>query len=94
MEAGGGGQGEGGGRKHHRSERDIRKQQEDRPHRIGQKHPVLYIDLIARNTVDDHIATVLEAKQRLIDRVVDDSTAIREQTIETIDQVIKKIQQN
>ena len=42
---------------------DERKQSEDRAHRIGQHHPVLYIDLVARGTVDEHIITILCEKR-------------------------------
>ena len=41
----------------------LRKQSEDRAHRIGQHHPVLYIDLVARDTVDEHIITILCEKR-------------------------------
>lgn len=39
-----------------------RLQSEDRAHRIGQKHPVVYIDLIARGTVDEKIIDALRKK--------------------------------
>ncbi len=41
----------------------LRKQSEDRAHRIGQHHPVLYIDLVARGTVDEHIIGTLRDKR-------------------------------
>lgn len=40
-----------------------RAQSEDRAHRIGQAHPVTYIDLIAPNTVDEKIIKALHTKQ-------------------------------
>ena len=40
-----------------------RLQSEDRAHRIGQEHPVAYIDLIAPDTVDEHIVRALRDKQ-------------------------------
>lgn len=39
-----------------------RLQSEDRAHRIGQKNPVLYIDLITENTVDERIVGALRNK--------------------------------
>lgn len=39
-----------------------RLQSEDRAHRIGTKHHVVYIDLVARGTVDEKIAAALQAK--------------------------------
>jgi SNF2 family DNA or RNA helicase len=40
----------------------LRVQSEDRAHRIGQEHPVNYIDLVAEGTVDIHIMRSLRAK--------------------------------
>lgn len=67
-------------------------QAESRCHRLGQTKEVSVTYLDAAKTVDEHIANVLRAKQRLIDEVVDDKQAksYREQTIETIDEVIGK----
>lgn len=39
-----------------------RLQSEDRAHRIGQEHPVQYIDLVAAATVDKHIVRALRKK--------------------------------
>ena len=39
-----------------------RIQSEDRAHRIGQKNAVLYIDLVAKGTVDDKIIQSLRNK--------------------------------
>jgi SNF2 family DNA or RNA helicase len=39
-----------------------RIQSEDRCHRIGQKNPVLYIDLITENTIDEKIVSSLRNK--------------------------------
>jgi SNF2 family DNA or RNA helicase len=58
---------------------EFREQSEDRAHRIGQvgdvhspgQDPsVLYIDLVAKGTVDERIVKVLKAKKRLTDEVV------------------------
>ena len=37
-------------------------QKEDRAHRIGQKNKVLYIDLVAKKTVDEKIIKALRSK--------------------------------
>lgn len=42
-----------------------RLQSEDRCHRIGTKSSVVYIDLVARGTIDERIATALQNKQTL-----------------------------
>ena len=37
---------------------EVRKQSEDRAHRMGQKGTVVYIDIVARNTLDEAIMKV------------------------------------
>ena len=44
---------------------EIRLQCEDRLHRIGQKNPVTYIDIILKNTIDVSIMRMLRKKQDL-----------------------------
>ena len=44
---------------------ESRKQSEDRAHRVGQHHPVLYVDLMCPNTVDVHIVKTLLNKNKL-----------------------------
>jgi len=41
---------------------ETRIQSEDRAHRIGQKNPVTYIDLIAEGTIDEKIVENLRGK--------------------------------
>jgi SNF2 family DNA or RNA helicase len=41
---------------------ETRIQSEDRCHRIGQKNPVTYIDLITNNTIDETIVRALRNK--------------------------------
>lgn len=71
----------------------LMNQAESRVHRIGQRNHVTVTYLDAQDTVDEHIAVVLQAKQRIIDMVVDDkrTTTMREQTIQTIDEVVRRI---
>jgi SNF2 family DNA or RNA helicase len=73
----------------------LMNQAEGRCHRIGQRRPVTVTYLDAQGTVDEHIATVLEAKQQLIDRVVDDASPNRDArkrlTVETIDEVVSRV---
>jgi SNF2 family DNA or RNA helicase len=40
-----------------------RSQSEDRCHRIGTTHHVLYIDIVARGTIDERIASALQSKK-------------------------------
>jgi SNF2 family DNA or RNA helicase len=48
-----------------------RAQSEDRTHRIGQKHSVVYIDLQAANSVDQYITMKLRNKEALATEVTD-----------------------
>lgn len=48
-----------------------RWQSEDRTHRIGQKHNVTYIDLVAPNTIDRSIHSALRKKKKTADILVD-----------------------
>ncbi len=52
-----------------------RLQSEDRAHRIGQEHPVTYVDLIAIDTVDGKIIRALRAKKNVADLVMGDEIA-------------------
>ena len=49
-----------------------RLQSEDRPHRIGQEHPVHYIDLIAPGTVDEYIVAALVNKREIASELTGD----------------------
>lgn len=51
---------------------DNRLQSEDRAHRIGQKNSVLYIDIVAAGTVDEHILAVLRNKRGISSVVMGD----------------------
>jgi SNF2 family DNA or RNA helicase len=50
-----------------------RLQSEDRAHRIGQEHPVHYIDLVAEGTVDERIVKALINKLDVASMVVGDA---------------------
>lgn len=49
-----------------------RIQSEDRCHRIGQEHPVTYVDLVAEGTVDERIITSLLSKTSIVEAVLRD----------------------
>lgn len=51
---------------------ETRLQSEDRAHRIGQTKSVLYIDMIAENTVDEIIVDALRNKQSLANLITGD----------------------
>ncbi len=51
---------------------DIRKQQEDRAHRIGQTKTVRYIDIVAADSVDEHILATLRRKKDVASIVTGD----------------------
>lgn len=48
-----------------------RLQSEDRCHRIGTHEPVVYIDLVARDTVDERIAAALQAKEGVATQILE-----------------------
>jgi SNF2 family DNA or RNA helicase len=56
---------------------DLRTQAEDRSHRIGQKNNVVYKDVIAKDTIDEKIYTVIKNKMSLLD-YFKDKDALRE----------------
>lgn len=47
-----------------------RVQSEDRAHRIGTHEPVVYIDLVAEDTIDERIAASLQSKQLVADEIM------------------------
>lgn len=49
-----------------------RLQSEDRPHRIGQEHPVYYVDIVAAGTVDERIVSSLRAKRDIAQIITGD----------------------
>ena len=49
---------------------EIRLQSEDRAHRIGQRHPVTYIDLVSPDTIDEKILDALRSKINLAGQVL------------------------
>jgi SNF2 family DNA or RNA helicase len=63
------------------------RQAEDRIHRIGQSQPVFLRRLVAERTIDEGIAILLERKEALFRRVVDDE-AIEPQTDLPIDHLL------
>lgn len=50
---------------------DVRGQSEDRNHRIGTTGSVLYVDFIARGTIDEDVASSLAFKDHIADVVID-----------------------
>ncbi len=52
---------------------DDRIQSEDRAHRIGQRKPVTYVDLIARGTVDEKIIQALRNKMNIAQQITGDN---------------------
>ena len=53
---------------------EIRLQSEDRAHRIGQKNPVTYIDLVSPDTLDEKILNALKSKVNLAETVLGEET--------------------
>lgn len=51
---------------------ETRLQSEDRAHRIGTKHHVVYIDLVAQDTIDEGIARALQRKTDVAANVLGD----------------------
>ena len=51
---------------------ESRLQSEDRAHRIGQDKTVTYVDLVARDTLDEKLLTALRSKKNLADLITGD----------------------
>ena len=51
---------------------EVRKQSEDRAHRSGLEHQVLYTDLICKGTIDERIITSLASKNELATKTLGD----------------------
>ena len=51
---------------------DMRKQSEDRAHRIGQTNPVTYVDLVVRDSIDEKIIKALLAKRNIASEILND----------------------
>jgi SNF2 family DNA or RNA helicase len=47
-----------------------RLQSEDRCHRIGLRHPVVYIDLVATGTIDERISSALQSKRGTAEEIL------------------------
>jgi len=47
-------------------------QAEDRIHRIGQRHPVLYQYIVTEGSTDAHVARMLSKKQNVIDTILEE----------------------
>lgn len=56
---------------------ETRLQSEDRAHRIGTRHNVVYIDLVASGTIDESIARALQRKSDVAANVLGDLRASR-----------------
>jgi SNF2 family DNA or RNA helicase len=52
---------------------ETRLQSEDRAHRIGQKKNVTYIDLVAKNTIDEKVMDALRNKQSVANLITGDN---------------------
>jgi SNF2 family DNA or RNA helicase len=50
---------------------DIRSQSEDRNHRIGTTESVLYVDLVAEDTIDEDVIRSIHMKNMIADHVID-----------------------
>ena len=51
---------------------EVRKQSEDRAHRIGQTKNVVYIDIMAKDTIDEKIVKALKRKNQLSAKTLGD----------------------
>lgn len=52
------------------------EQAQDRLHRIGQKHPVTIIEILARNTIDERLEEILQARSETAMEMYTDSTQV------------------
>ena len=51
---------------------EMRQQSEDRAHRVGQLNPVTYVDLVARDSLDEKIIQALLAKRNIANEILND----------------------
>ena len=51
---------------------EMRQQSEDRAHRVGQTNPVTYVDLVARDSLDEKIIQALLAKRNIANEILHD----------------------
>ena len=51
---------------------EMRQQSEDRAHRVGQVNPVTYVDLVARDSLDEKIIQALLAKRNIANEILHD----------------------
>lgn len=51
---------------------EMRQQSEDRAHRVGQKNPVTYVDLVARDSLDEKIIRALLSKRDIANEILHD----------------------
>lgn len=51
---------------------EMRQQSEDRAHRVGQEHPVTYVDLLVRDSLDEKIIQALLAKRNIANEILHD----------------------
>ena len=66
-------------------------QAEDRIWRLGQRRPVTITYLDAAGTVDEHVAQVIDAKQRLINAIVEDAGGA--ESMKTVAEVAQRLQE-
>lgn len=62
-----------------------RYQTEDRAHRIGLTHPVVYVDLEMRDTIDERIRTVLLRSKKTADLVTGDKERLDRESWEEVE---------
>lgn len=66
------------------------EQAEGRAHRIGQRNSVNVYQLIAKNTIDEKMAEILEHKQRIFDRLIEGETS-EDDKDDTVNAVLNSI---
>ncbi len=69
----------------------VHLQAEDRPHRIGQTGPVWIHYLVAHGTIEEKLCSVLQAKQRVLNAVLDGGNSENDLTV--FDLLMKELKQ-
>ncbi len=67
----------------------VHLQAEDRPHRIGQTGPVWIYYLVAHGTIEEKLCSVLQAKQRVLNAVLDGGDSENDLTV--FDMLMKEL---
>jgi SNF2 family DNA or RNA helicase len=62
-----------------------------RVHRIGQEHPTTAYFLVARDTVEEKLCSIVQHKQKVFDAVIDGKTSKQRASLSIYDELEKEM---